>query len=40
MPEHPRNLNEIKSKKDLNERIKRAEMEINTIRTRIRNFDY
>ena len=40
MPEHPRSLNEIKTKKDLNEKINRAEMEISSIRTRIRNFDY
>ncbi len=40
MPERPRNLNEIKAKKELNENINKAEMEINSIRTRIRNYDY
>ena len=40
MPEHPRNLNEIKTKKELNENINKAENQINCIRTRIRNFDY
>ena len=40
MPERPRNLNEIKAKKELNENINKAEAEINSIRTRIRNFDY
>ena len=40
MPERPRNLNEIKTKKELNENIKKAEMEISSIRARIRNFDY
>ena len=40
MPEHPRNLNEIKIKKDLNNKITETEQEINKIRTKIRNFEY
>lgn len=40
MPEHPRNLNEIKIKKGLNNKISDTEQEINSIRTKIRNFDY
>ena len=40
MPEHPRNLNEIKAKKGLNENINKAEKEINSIRAKIRNYDY
>ena len=40
MPEHPRNLNEIKIKKELNNKISDTEKEINSIKTKIRNFDY
>ena len=40
MPEHPRNLNEIKIKKELNIKISDTEQEINSIRARIRNFNY
>jgi hypothetical protein len=40
MPEHPRNLNEIKIKKELNDKINNSEREINTIRSRIRNYEY
>ena len=40
MPEHPRNLNEIKSKKELNDKINNYEKEINIIRNRIRNYEY
>ena len=40
MPEHPRNLNEIKIKKELNIKISDTEQEINSIRVRIRNFNY
>ena len=40
MPEHPRNLNEIKIKKELNNKITDTEQEINSIRTKIRNYEY
>ena len=40
MPEHPRNLNEIKIKKELNNKISETEREINSIKSRIRNFNY
>ena len=40
MPEHPRNLNEIKIKKELNNKISDTEQEINSIRYNIRNFNY
>ena len=40
MPEHPRNLNEIKIKKELNNKISDTEQEINSIKTKIRNFDF
>ena len=40
MPEHPRNLVEIKGKAELNHKIEEAEHKINSIRMKIRNFNY
>ena len=40
MPEHPRNLIEIKTKDELNNKIENIEHKINSIRMKIRNFNY
>ena len=40
MPEHPRNLNEIKIKKEFNNKISEIEQDINLTRSKIRNYNY
>ena len=40
LPEHPRNLNDIRLKKEINIKITKAEHEINEVRTKIRNYEF